>query len=376
MKKVAFFTLLISAILFPIGVEAGNIVNGIDMDQAGGSGSSQWTGTTTITPTTATSTAAGYTSNVTTGVFQFGTQAAIGATYSPVTGGGRLGVGTTAPAGPIDLSQTVGDTTVPLTVRQANLAKGIDIYGPDGTTTLKFDIDANSRPHITGSSAFFHLGGSGFQYNILGASILRDSGNIGLTLNGSGTELGLTVTNTVTAQANTSGFSVTGGLLVSGLAGVGDIGADANGQFQAASDEKLKNLAEPIKATLEDIMGLQGYQYTWTPESGVSRGFTNEFPEVGFTAQNVRSVFPKLVNDKTVAIKRRIISEKINPDTGVTEYEYETYKEIVEAPHLNYSTKGLVAYLVEALKDANNRIKALEASNADILKRLEALEAK
>jgi len=178
----------------------------------------------------------------------------------------------------------------------------------------------------------------------------------------------------ITGGATAMTYSaVVGGpaITIPGLAGAGALQTDGSGQIIALSDESIKDLIEPIKATLDDVAKLQGYRYTWKVGSGVNAGFESDFPEVGFTAQSVQAAFPDLVNTKRIEQKKRFV--KIGDDLQPI---YEEYKELVDVPKLNYSTRGLVAYLVEALKDANARIKALEATQADILKRLEALEAK
>ena len=381
------------AILFLIpslGIAGDEIINGV-LQEAGGS--SEWTlSGTTITPTTATSTAAGYTSNVTTGVFQFGTQAAIGATYSPVTGGGRIGIGTTAPATSLDLTGTgmgmrshpgytasTSPATYSLAYALGDGDTGFYEYSDDvivlataGTARVMFDEDNTQAIRSVASNGFGLHNEASTETNPTMGPYGQGDATTGFGGNPTGAKsLSMIINSTQIAQANASGVSITGGLLVSGLAGAGALQADGTGQIIALSDESVKDLICPIKATLDDVAKLQGYRYTWKVGSGVNAGYEKDFPEVGFTAQGVQAAFPDLVNTKRVEQKRRVIGvdDKAEPI-------YEEYKELTDVPKLNYSTRGLVAYLVEALKDANNRIKALEAAQADILKRLEALEAK
>uniref|UniRef100_A0A6M3XY61 Putative YadA domain-containing structural protein n=1 Tax=viral metagenome TaxID=1070528 RepID=A0A6M3XY61_9ZZZZ len=107
MKRWILFILFLPVIC---NAQSINVAGSPPIGLAPSGGSSEWTlSGTGITPTTAdvVSNPGSYTSTASTGVFQFGTQAAIGATYSPVTGGGRIGIGTTAPSEAAQISGTV-----------------------------------------------------------------------------------------------------------------------------------------------------------------------------------------------------------------------------------------------------------------------------
>ena len=311
---------------------------------------------------------------------------------------GRLGIGTTAPAGPIDLSQSGGDTTTPVTIKPDVANKGILLYGGGAqkNKTLETYIESTAGYAVLKGSAGVQLmngvttlllavnGKVQIPTDVLlnlgtdnGWDIIHDSGTAQLRFSEANNEnLYMAMKKGSTASAGIVAYTP---LTVTSLAGLSDVGADANGRLQAASDARMKNLEPsvacpdcgPISATLDDIAKLQAYKYQWKKDSGVNVGIEDKIADIGFTAQDVDAVFPGVVPKKRNVIKTRIIGV----DSKGADI-FETYTELEDVPHLNYSNRALVAYLVEALKDANNRIKALEASNADILNRLEALEAK
>ncbi|KAG5188326.1 hypothetical protein JKP88DRAFT_135728, partial [Tribonema minus] len=61
-----------------------------------------------------------------------------------------------------------------------------------------------------------------------------------------------------------------------------------------SSDRRLKENIVPLSATLNDLSNIMGVRFTWregTPEYRHS----GDAPQIGFIAQNVKTVFPELV---------------------------------------------------------------------------------
>ena len=80
-----------------------------------------------------------------------------------------------------------------------------------------------------------------------------------------------------------------GNIEINDLAGVSDIGADANGVLQAAtSDTTLKTNIVPNKYGLKKVMDLETIKFNWKDKD--SKGSQNE---VGFNAQNLQKVIPE-----------------------------------------------------------------------------------
>ena len=80
-----------------------------------------------------------------------------------------------------------------------------------------------------------------------------------------------------------------GNIEINDLAGVSDIGADANGVLQAAtSDTTLKTNIVPNKYGLKKVMDLETIKFNWKDK--VSKGSQKE---VGFNAQNLQKVIPE-----------------------------------------------------------------------------------
>lgn len=112
-----------------------------------------------------------------------------------------------------------------------------------------------------------------------------------------------------------------------------------------SSDARLKTNIKPLENSLDKILHLNGVSYNWktTP---------NDDKQIGFIAQDVERVFPEVV----------VIDKEGN---------------------YGMAYQNLAAPMVEAIKELNaknellqKQIEAQEKMNADLLKRLEALENK
>jgi len=121
--------------------------------------------------------------------------------------------------------------------------------------------------------------------------------------------------------------------------------ADPSGQGRANawviySSIRWKENVQPIDNALERVLSLQGVFYDWKPEHGGKR-------DIGFIAEEVARILPEIV--------------QMDADG-------------VHALGLDYSR--LVPLLVEAIKQLKAENDAARAQNAELLKRLEAIEAR
>ena len=121
---------------------------------------------------------------------------------------------------------------------------------------------------------------------------------------------------------------------------VGNILASA---FLYSSDRTLKQNIVPLHGSLDKILSLNGYTFDWK---------STEKSDIGVIAQEVEKIFPALVHT--------------DKKTGLKSVEY----------------GNLVAPIIEAIKELANNVKsntreieALKSENAELKKRLDAIEA-
>jgi hypothetical protein len=109
------------------------------------------------------------------------------------------------------------------------------------------------------------------------------------------------------------------------------------------SDIRWKKNIQTIPAALERITKLRGVSYEWRKDEFKDKNF-DKGKQLGLVAQEVEKVFPELIKD-------------------VDGYE-----------HLSYN--GLMAPVIEAIKELKSENNILKAENGALKSRVEALEAK
>jgi hypothetical protein len=147
----------------------------------------------------------------------------------------------------------------------------------------------------------------------------------------------------------TGGTNLTSfGTLKFTVRGDGDV-ENVNNAYGAISDIKLKENIADANSQWSDIKALQVRNYNFKPETGYSA-----HTQIGLVAQEVELVSPGLVSE--------------SPDRDEDGNDLGTVTKSV-----NYSVLYMKA--VKALQEAMERIETLEASNADLLARVSALES-
>ena len=122
-------------------------------------------------------------------------------------------------------------------------------------------------------------------------------------------------------------FQFNGAATFSSLAGINDVGADANGKLQAAtSDMNLKNTIEDSPFGLNEILILKPVTFLYNDEN---RKIDSDVKEVGFIAQDVFDIIPNSVS---------------STGTGDLQLDY----------------RAITATLVKAIQEQQALIKALE----------------
>jgi hypothetical protein len=124
---------------------------------------------------------------------------------------------------------------------------------------------------------------------------------------------------------------------------------NTNNSYAGISDVKLKENIVDAGSQWDDLRALQVRKYNFKEETG-----HQTFTQIGLIAQEVELVSPGLVNE--------------SPDRDAEGNDLGTVTKSV-----NYSVLYMKA--VKALQEAMERIETLEASNADLLARVSALES-
>lgn len=124
----------------------------------------------------------------------------------------------------------------------------------------------------------------------------------------------------------------------------------ASGDFNDTSDEKLKQNIKDVSEGISIIKQLRPVTFDWKDE-GKGNGLG------GFIAQEVQKILPNDVMGE----------EFVAPDKE---------NNIEGTDGLSINTTSIVAHLTKALQEAIVKIETLETSNADLMKRIEALESK
>jgi hypothetical protein len=212
------------------------------------------------------------------------------------------------------------------------------------TKRLTVTGDGNNHTSLTGAGVNIHDSASVFTILTLTNGTTADGSSIAFSVkhnvsanivagqHGSGSFLPLTfvVNNAVRSELSTAGAWRWHNY------GAGTLTTDASGNITAVSDERLKTRIADLPYGLKEVLLLSPVMHGWKPESGMDAG---DYP--GFIAQEVGRAMP--------------LCEYVK-DTGGREVDPDQ----VLDPH-SYSLVGIVGALVNAVKDLETRLAALEA---------------
>jgi len=122
----------------------------------------------------------------------------------------------------------------------------------------------------------------------------------------------------------------------------GDVGVQ-NGGFLVLSDSRLKTNVLPLNNALERLLSLNTYTFNYIDDEGRKT-------HTGFIAQEVKEIFPDFVSEKLVLDKR---NGEVGSSGEVPQMKDGLYNVV--------DYMALIPVLVEAIKEQDARIKALEA---------------
>lgn len=265
--------------------------------------------------------------------------------------GGDLGIGTTSPA---ERLHVVGGSNVQTT------GGGFLILGPMTSTNVAIDNnEIMARNNGAASSLFLNKSGGNVAIGTSSAPQQK------LDVNGAIRSRGIFFPGSFNP-----GFGQPGNFLSFGHPGVSEdyLGYDAHyfffwdspgggdtelpivqaGGFSDVSDVRLKKDIRNIEGGLEKVMRLQGISYRFDGrkiDPDATQYDDNERVRLGFSAQAVAEVVPEVVN----------------------------YSEALDTYGISYG--AMVPLLVEAMKEQQSLIEDLRSQQADLLERLEKLEA-
>ena len=125
---------------------------------------------------------------------------------------------------------------------------------------------------------------------------------------------------------------------------MGDIGL--TGQIFTISDVRFKKDIQPVSNMMDKIMNLEVKQYNMRSEEYPGMSFKPNKTEIGFIAQDLKEVFPGLVQQKAL------------PDPSVPNSNRQ-HKEMVEGYYtVNYTS--LIPILTKAIQEQQNQINELK----------------
>jgi hypothetical protein len=201
---------------------------------------------------------------------------------------------------------------------------GLFFSGDNGTTT-HFKVSSVGSGEFAGACyapGGFHATGSGVQ-----STLQPSSGGGGITY------LGSLSNHPVGILVNASQYYTLGSSFTMHVYGAGTLTTNASGVVSATSDERMKDVISPFNRGLDAITRINPIRYRWNEASQMA---DNEI-YAGFSAQDVRSAIPEAVG---------VTPNKGHPHAGM----------------LTLQDRPILAALVNAVKELNERIEQLEAT--------------
>lgn len=137
---------------------------------------------------------------------------------------------------------------------------------------------------------------------------------------------------------------------------VGDVGI--TGGFYDVSDRKFKTDIQPITRSLEKLMQLNPSSYTFNNDAETVSLRLNGKSEMGLVADELEKVFPELVKNSFIPMRK-------NPITG---------EEFPEIDYKGVNYMGLIPVLIASIQEQQVEIEAKNAEIETLTERLERLE--
>mgnify|MGYP003347084220 CR=1 FL=1 len=188
---------------------------------------------------------------------------------------------------------------------QALLSNGSAVYWATAT--------AGSNTHIQFNDSGAANASAGFTFNKVTNNVsIANNLIVGNLITGNTLTISTSITsNTLTTSTNTVTFGTATYHVSNGFVGIGNSSPVAKLHVQgdvvvsgdvtsAYSDERLKDIIEPIPNALEKVKALTGFYYV-PNKTALNLGIEqNQLSKVGVSAQQVREVLPEVVKDAPI----------------------------------------------------------------------------
>ena len=241
-----------------------------------------------------------------------------------------------------------------------------------GSYPLTFFTDTTERARIT-SGGYFKASNTGAYNDTTGSyhEFLTDANAQILRLQSSNASYTSTAVQILAARNTTNNtfyaldyYNTGASAFKFRVADSGDV-TNTNGTYGTISDAKLKHNIVDAGSQWDDIKAIRFRKYQMIDDP-------SQRTMLGVVAQELESVSPGLVEEHadTEQVEMPVLDEDGN-ETGETTTETRPTGTVTKS----VKTSVLLMKAAVALQEAMARIEALEASNAGLLARLEALEA-
>ena len=162
---------------------------------------------------------------------------------------------------------------------------------------------------------------------------------------------GVSVLRDVTGAADLVSIDLAGLLRLNGY-GAGTLTTDSSGNVTATSDERAKNITGTFTKGLAEVVKLTPKTYTWKEETGLNT--TDEVASL--TAQDlIAAGIPEAVSTY------RTVADLNDDGTPKLDADGKTLTKRIDATY-TVSDRAVIAALVNAIKELNAKLAALEAA--------------
>jgi hypothetical protein len=251
---------------------------------------------------------------------------------------GNVGIGTSSPAGKVDIAST--STTQPVFRALNNGANWAQMLcGYNGTSTNYYDADTQIFRNGATQTERMRIDSSG---NLLVGKTTSGNTVVGFEVNPTGAVFS-TIASSTNSNSTSHVYSSTAGAYRF-YVGMGGTVYATSTSITAISDESLKENIRGLETGLSEILSLKPRRFDWKENTGIDQKNV-----AGFIAQEFEKVFPDLV------------------------YEYQ-YNETETKKSIKMG--DILPTIVKAIQEQQAIINAQQATLTTLTARIEALENK
>ena len=152
---------------------------------------------------------------------------------------------------------------------------------------------------------------------------------------------------------------------------------DVNGTIRCVSltqtsDAQLKTDVQTLGGVLDKLERIRGVSYRWNAQAQ-SLGARTNARRIGVLAQELEQVFPELVTTPEPVAEEELLTQ-YSKEMATPELRKQLRQDAERSHYKAVNYGELSAVLLEAVKELNTKAKGLEAENASLRQRMDALE--